>query len=116
MKRQPILVGVEHVEQLARAGPDQLELGVHRQELDCGGIHQEHVASRVGDPAGEDREARRVPRTEVRRDISHLRQGHQRRDVLLPRLGQRGDPRDGSLALGISSTVEEVANVIGASP
>ena len=76
-------VGLEDVQQFARAGPDQFEVGVRRQKLH-GFRHQRHgIAPGIGDAPGKDRDVGRRPAGQGGNHAADLRHRHQRGDVQL---------------------------------
>src|SRR5258706_1537382 len=53
------LIGLDDIEQFARAGPQQFSLRTVREYLETFNHHRYRVAARVSDPPGEHRDERR---------------------------------------------------------
>ncbi len=87
-------IGLEDVQQLARAGPDELGAGLDAQDLDRFGHERDRIAAGVGDAAGEDGHVRGRAARDGRRHFPHLLERHDGRDV--------------HLDAGVRQTVDEV--------
>lgn len=75
--RTAAVLGLEDVEDLARARPEQLGLGLGVQKRPGSAQDRRRIDSGVRDPARKDRDHRRHRRIQRLRDPGHLREGEQ---------------------------------------
>ncbi len=83
-------IGLHDVEQLARAGPDQLDLRIGADACERPAQDGQRIATGVGNAAGEDRNATGRPVAQARNHGVHLIQRHERGDIYLDAVLQPG--------------------------
>src|SRR5579885_734459 len=86
------LIRLDDVEQLARAGPQQLSLRMRAQQRHCLADHRHWIAPRVGHAPGEQRDDGRYPVVDCFRHLLDLRERQQCSDVDLH--ARAGEPPD----------------------
>src|SRR5579885_1808303 len=98
----PDHVGLEQVEELARAGPDQFDIWVGTEHFDGGGHYGHGIAARIGDASREYGYISGRPAGEYGGYLAHLVEGQQRGGVYFNAgVGQPADQIDGGFPLGI---------------
>ena len=95
-------LGLEDVEHLAHAGPEQLGLRLALEQRAAGAHERHRIAAGVGNAAGEDGDDGRHGGIERGRDLAHLGQREDGGDVELHLLRRQfADQREGGLAARI---------------
>jgi hypothetical protein len=77
------LAGLHDVEKLARAGPDQFDMGMVANAQESAAENRKRVAAGVGDASGEDRDTGRRTVPEAGNNGVHLLKRHYRGNIHL---------------------------------